>query len=97
MRSFIVYFRHRECELDMINNLNYGKAQYNLKKIIDEKGISLRQIAKEINIPYNMIEKYYADNIQRIDLKIMTRLCFYLDVDYGDIFSYTPPVEKEAK
>lgn len=81
----------------MMSEFNFGKTRYNLKKIIDEKGIPLKQIAKEVNIPYYMVEKYYVNSIQRIDLKIMTKLCFYLDVDYGDIFTYIPPVKKEEK
>ena len=79
----------------MMNEFDFGKTQYHLKKIMKEKGVTLKQMSKDLGISNIVLERYYADSIQRFDLKIMTKICYYLDVDYSDIFTYIPPVEDE--
>lgn len=79
----------------MMDEFDFGKTEYHLKEIMDEKGISLKQLAHDIGVSYGTIEKYYSNSVKRFDVKNMTKICYYLNVDYGDIFTYVPPVDDE--
>ena len=81
----------------MVNEFDFGSTQYHLKEIIDNRGISIKQMARELNMQYGMLKRYCSDDIKRFDVEVITKICFYLDIDYRDIFTYVPPIEDEEE
>lgn len=67
---------------------DYGKAELNLKKILDDKKISRNKLSNMIATNYDLVNRYYNNKVVRIDLDIIARICFVLDCDVNDIIKY---------
>ncbi|OUQ60113.1 XRE family transcriptional regulator [Tyzzerella sp. An114] len=73
--------------------MDYGKIKLNLNKIIEEKNISKNKLAQRTEMQRTQLNKYCNQNIQRIDLSILARLCYVLECEISDIIEYIPPEE----
>jgi DNA-binding Xre family transcriptional regulator len=60
----------------------------NLKKILDERQLSIRQVAKDINHRHESVRQLYNDELERYPRELLTKLCTYLKVAPGDILIY---------
>jgi DNA-binding Xre family transcriptional regulator len=56
-----------------------------LKGILDEKGISVRQVAREINYRPESVRQMYNDQMERFPRDLLSRLCQYLNITPNDI------------
>lgn len=74
--------------------MDYGKLEFNINKILEEKSISKNQICKDLDIPRSNFNRYCRSNFQRIDANLVYKLCYYLDIDINDLISYIPPRNK---
>lgn len=74
--------------------MDYGKLEFNINKILEEKSISKNQICKDLDIPRSNFNRYCRSNFQRIDANLVCKLCYYLDIDINDLISYIPPRNK---
>ena len=67
---------------------NYGRIFCNLKDILKEKKITIYKLSSISNIKYEIIKKYCDNNIQRVDLDILAKLCFCLNCEVNDMLKY---------
>ena len=74
-----------------MKSINYGKVKINLDKIIKEKNISKNKLTQRTEMQRTQLNNYCKQNIQRIDLSILARLCYVLECDISDIIEYIPP------
>ena len=73
-------------ELFTINR--YGHIEISLKKYMDEKKISRNALTRAINTRFEVIDKWYHGNVEKIDADILARICFVLECTPGDIIKY---------
>ena len=59
-----------------------------LKQRLDEREISRYELAKRTGIQYQIIDKYYKNNVKRYDSFVLDRICAALDCGVGDILEY---------
>ena len=71
---------------------DYGKIESNLKKVMDEKNVSMYQICRLTGLKFEVVKKYYDNTITRYDSDVVAKLCFVLDCNSSDIISYIPKV-----
>ena len=69
----------------------YGSLHFDIEKILKEKGISKNQICKELNIPRSNFNRYCRDDFQRMDVALICKLCYYLEIDISDLIKYERP------
>lgn len=69
----------------------YGQLRLNIEKILRERGISKNQICKELDIPRSNFNRYCRGDVQRIDVGLVCKLCWYLNVNVGEIIEYERP------
>lgn len=62
-----------------------GKIKSNLQPLLDEKGISVLRLSKEIDYRYETVRKMYNDEIEHFPRELILRLCKYLNVTPGDL------------
>ena len=67
---------------------DYGKISCNLKQILKEKQMTIYKLSNISNIKYEIIKKYCDNNIQRIDLDILAKLCFCLNLEVDSLLKY---------
>lgn len=71
----------------------YGKINLKLKEYMDERKITRNALAKRVNTRFEVIDKWYNNQIENIDLDILARICFVLSCDINDILKYEKPDE----
>lgn len=74
---------------------NYGHVELRLKEIMDARGISRNQLAKRIDARFEVVGKWYKGEVEKMDLDILSRICYALDCTTEDIIRYVPGNEEE--
>ncbi|WMJ83216.1 helix-turn-helix domain-containing protein [Oscillospiraceae bacterium LTW-04] len=68
--------------------LYYGKVSFHVKEIMDNKDMTRSKLAKLANIRFEVADKWYNGNIERMDIDVLTRICFVLDCKISDLMTY---------
>ena len=71
---------------------DYGKVRLKLDKIMDERGISRNSLAKAVDTRFEVIDKWYNNKVENIDLDILAKICYVLECNVDDIIEYIPEV-----
>lgn len=73
-------------EIYILNN--YGTVSIDIKSIMDEKGITRNSLARAINARFEVINKWYKGDVEKIDADILARICYVLECNPSDIIKY---------
>lgn len=69
---------------------DYGGVKIKLREIMEKSGISRYALARRINVRFEVIDRWYNGNMEKIDLDILARVCFTLNCTISDILEYNP-------
>lgn len=69
-------------------DMNYGKIEFQIEKLLEARGISKNKICKDLDIPRANFNRYCRNEFQRIDSGLVCKLCHYLKVDIGELMIY---------
>lgn len=72
---------------------NYGKIEVNIKNQMEKYNITRNRLASMTNTRFEVINKWYNGNVERIDLDILARLCYVLNCNVEDIVKYSSSKE----
>ena len=75
---------------------NYGAVKLRLKELMDQQNLNRNLMSKMINVRFEVVDKWYNGNIERLDLDILARICFVLGCQPGDILVFRED-QDEAK
>ena len=67
---------------------NYGKINIKLKKYLDEKNIKRGNLSSLTNAHFRVINKWYNNNVEKMDLDVLARICYVLNCKVEDIIEY---------
>lgn len=67
---------------------DYGKITICLKEIIDRKNITRNHLAKLSNTRFEVIDKWCSNNVEKLDLDVLARICYVLECLPQDIIKY---------
>ena len=71
---------------------NYGKVEIKLKTIMDKKNISIYQLSQLASLKHSTVKNYYNNMpITRVDLDVISKMCYVLDCKIDDILEYIYP------
>lgn len=70
--------------------LSKGFYEFKLKNIIINKNISINKVINDTNTDYKVLKRLMTGNVKKIDIRILARLCDYLNCKVSDIFEYFP-------
>lgn len=68
--------------------MEYGTLYFRLEDILASRNISKNKICKELDIPRTNLNRYCRNDFQRIDAALVCKLCWYLDVEIGELIVY---------
>lgn len=71
--------------------MDYGNLHLRINELLEEKGISKNMICKDLDIPRTNFNKYCRDEVTRLDIGMICKLCYYPDVELGNLIIYTKP------
>ena len=59
--------------------------QSNLKTILDERNLSIRQVSKDIDYRFESVRQLYNNDTKQFPRDLLVKLCAYLEVDISDL------------
>ncbi len=74
----------------IIQEIEYGKINIHLDKIMNSKNISTYQLNAKANIRFQTIQALRENKATRIDLNVLAKLCYSLNCQISDIIEYIP-------
>ncbi len=66
----------------------YGRIKVKLKDIMTEKNLTRYQLSKMTNTRFEVINKWYLGEVERIDSDVLARFCYVLDCKIEDLIEY---------
>lgn len=71
---------------------DYGKVEIKLRTIMDKNNISIYRMSKLTDLKHSTIKSYYNNcPLTRVDLDIISRMCYVLNCNIEDILEYKYP------
>ena len=67
---------------------DYGKTVFSFNKVMDGRKINHYQLSKLAGVRFEVANRFYNGNIERLDIDVLTRVCFVLDCDINDVMSF---------
>ena len=67
---------------------DYGSITFHFKEVMDAKGISRNKLASLTGIRFEVADRWYAGDIERMDMDVLARVCYALDCAVGDVMGY---------
>ena len=61
-----------------MNDLEFGTVKLHLKEIMEERGLSLSKLSFRAEMQRTQLKHYYDGSIQRLDIAVLSRLCYVL-------------------
>lgn len=68
--------------------MNYGNLHLRIEELLKEKEISKNTICEELHIPRSNFNRYCRDEFQRLDSRILCKLCHYFEIEPGELIEY---------
>ena len=72
-------------------NNNYGTIRIKLTEITQSQNISKNTVMRKAEMQRPQLNHYYRNEISRIDLDVLARLCLALNCTVADILEFIPP------
>lgn len=67
---------------------NYGKIRFYFKEVMDRKDINRNQLSKLANIRFEVADRFYKGEIERLDIDVLARICYVLDCEVDEVIKY---------
>lgn len=75
-------------ERTLLTRNTYGEIHLQLKKILDERGITRYRLSQDTDTQFVVIDKWYKDNVEKLDLDVLARICYVLGCSVSDLLTY---------
>ena len=66
----------------------YGKIELKLKKQLAKRQMTRGELARAINTRFEVVNKWYSGQVERLDTDILARMCFVLQCEVQDLIEY---------
>ncbi len=77
-----------ETSKSVITINDYGKITVHIREIMDSKRMTRNYLAKAANTRFEVIDKWYNGQLEKMDLDVLARICYVLDCSPADIIKY---------
>ena len=77
-----------ETSKSVITINDYGKITVHIREIMDIKGMTRNYLAKAANTRFEVIDKWYNGQLEKMDLDVLARICYVLNCSPADIIKY---------
>ncbi|RKI38332.1 XRE family transcriptional regulator [bacterium D16-51] len=70
---------------------NYGRLEIRLNELLKERGLSKNKLSHKAEMNWKQIDNYCTNNISRLDVFVLCKLCTVLDCGIQDLLVFYPP------
>lgn len=71
-----------------MKDIDYGSVRLKLPEIMEKENISINKLACRAEMQRTQLKTYMKNEVQRVDLAILARLCYVLECDISDLLEY---------
>ncbi|MDL2238520.1 helix-turn-helix transcriptional regulator [Christensenellaceae bacterium OttesenSCG-928-K19] len=72
--------------------IEFGHIEITIRHLMDEAGITRNKMSKLTGIKYDVVTRYYnGTELERVDLTVLSKICYVLKCDIADIMQYKRP------
>ncbi|MDO4808397.1 MAG: helix-turn-helix transcriptional regulator [Eubacteriales bacterium] len=71
-----------------MQDIKHGKVVLKLDQVVKAQGISISKLAFRAEMQRTQLKSYMKNEVQRVDLDILARLCHALECDITDLLEY---------
>lgn len=72
-------------------DIDYGHIHIKLDELMKEQNISINKLAFRSETQRTQLKSYIRNEVQRLDMAVLARLCYALECDLPDLIEYIPP------
>lgn len=73
----------------IVNIKEYGRIKIKLSELMDKKGITRNKLSALTGVKYDVVQRYYrAENVERVDLDFLSKVCYVLNCEIQDVLEY---------
>lgn len=69
----------------------FGTVKLHLKEMMDKRNMKLSKLAFRAEMQRTQLKHYLDEDMRRLDLSVLSRLCYALNCDLTDLLEYIPP------
>lgn len=73
----------------------YGMIRIKLDELIKKAGISKNKLSQRAEMQRTQLNHYCNNDISRLDIDVLARICTVLECSIGDLLEFVPPEQKE--
>lgn len=73
----------------------YGTIRIKLDELIEKAGISKNKLSHRAEMQRTQINNYCKNEITRLDIDVLARICTVLECDISDLLEFIPPEKQE--
>lgn len=73
----------------------YGTVRIKLDELIKKSGLSKNKLSHRAEMQRTQINNYCNNNITRLDIDVLARICTVLNCSISDLLEFVPPEGKE--
>ena len=75
----------------------YGTIKNHLAELLAEKKISRTKLAQRAEMQATQLNRYYKNQVTRLDTDVLARLCTVLECEIGDLLEFVLPSPEETQ
>lgn len=69
----------------------YGSVKVKLAEVLNSRGITRNRLKTLTGIKYEVIDRYYQNLVERVDLDFIAKVCYVLNCKVEDLLEYSSP------
>lgn len=77
--------------------MEYRTIKIKLGELIEQRGISKNKLSHKAEMQRTQINNYCNNNISRLDIDVLARICTVLDCKIGDLLEFVPSDGQSAE
>lgn len=70
--------------------VDYGHIRIKLAEVMQEQNISINKLAFRAEMQRTQLKAYMKNEVQRLDVSVLSRLCYALECTLEDLIEYVP-------
>ncbi len=72
-------------------DVDYGHIRLKLTELMKKQNVSISKLAYRSEMQRTQLKAYMRQDVVRVDLAVLSRLCYALQCDLSDLIEYVPP------
>ena len=78
-----------------MKDTEFGTVKIHLEEVMKKSNISINKLSFRAEMQRTQLKKYCKNEVQRLDIAVLSRLCYALQCDLHELIEYISPKETQ--